>query len=432
MSLAARVAAAGLLVTLVGLVAAQRSTGAISGLTALWLVHAAGLPLILAAYRPQVPRLIVGLAVIIALAYPGYHVVQRIVDRPASQLAGHDGGVWVSRAAADDVIHGRNPYAQTFDGELPAEWLRISTGGPEFPNPITTTYPYLPGAFLALVPTVALFPTSDLGDPRLIMFLTLGASLFLISRDRAPAWARVAAIAASSGPIVAVHLAYGTNDTWSAALLVIAALLAERRPRLAATALGLAISVKFLVVLAVVPFGLWIWRRGGAAAIRRWWPAPGILAATCLPFLLANPGAFLGDTLLFWVGKNDRPFPTSGFGLPAVAPGVFQGPLLGAVTLALFAAGMAGAVALVNRFPHHAGILPVATGVALLGVLIPARTFQGNYLVAVAGLLATGWLVAGDRLGPPDDPPTDTAAEPRPEGIEGARVGGPRAHATAL
>lgn len=393
-----RLALVGLLVILLGLGLAQRATGAIGGLSALWLAHAIGLPLLLVAYRPRLSRIVVVGVLGLALAYPGYLVVQRIVNPPASQLAGHDGGVWVTEAAADDVVHGRNPYAQSFDDELPQDWLRISTGGPFFANPITTTYPYLPGAFLAMVPTVALAGGTDLSDPRLVMVATFGLALLLIARDRSPAWARVAAVAASTGPIVAIHLAYGTNDTWAASLVVVAGLLAERRPRLAAAALGLAISVKFLVGLAVVPFALWIWGRGGRAALRRWWPAPAFLAVTCAPFLLAGPGDFLNDTVLFWMGKGDRPFPTSGFGLPAVAPSVFGGPLLALTTLGMAAAGLAGALLLVRRLPHHPGILPVATAVAMVGVLVPARTFQGNYLAAAAGMLATGWLVVGDRF----------------------------------
>ncbi|WCO69081.1 hypothetical protein PO878_10120 [Iamia majanohamensis] len=409
------VAAAGLLVALAGFVLAQRASGAISGLTALWLVHAVGLPLVLAALRPRLPRLLIAATLVVAVAWPGYLVVQRIVDPPASQLAGHDGGVWVTRAAAEDVLHGRNPYAQTFDDDLPAEWLRISTGGEPFANPITTIYPYLPGAFLAVAPLAALPGGTDLGDPRVLMLATFALAMLLVARDRSPGWARVATLAASTGPLVAIHLAYGTNDTWSAALVVVAALLATRWPRTAALALGLAISVKFLVVLAVLPFGLWLWDRGGWAALRRWWPTPAFLLATCLPFLVAGPRAFLDDTLLFWAGANDRPFPTSGFGLPAVAPDVFQGPLLGLTTLLLALAGLAGAVLLVRRLPGHPGILPVATAVAMVGVLVPARTFQGNYLVAVAGLLATGWLVVGDRRGGAEpegaDRPDDAAAD---------------------
>ena len=40
-----------------------------------------------------------------------------------------------------------------------------------------------------------------------------------------------------------------------------------------------------------------------------------------------------------------------------------------------------------------------ASGVALLGLLVPARTFQTNYLVLVAALVPLGWLAtaAPDR-----------------------------------
>src|SRR5690606_287857 len=105
------------------------------------------------------------------------------------------------------------------------------------------------------------------------------------------------------------YMAWGTNDTAAAALLVLAALGARRRPAWAGAALALAIAYKAPLALAVVPWALWVGRTQGRAALRRWWSLPALLAATTLPFLAWGPSSFLDDTLRFWTGSTDTPFP---------------------------------------------------------------------------------------------------------------------------
>jgi hypothetical protein len=46
------------------------------------------------------------------------------------------------------------------------------------------------------------------------------------------------------------------------------------------------------------------------------------------------------------------------------------------------------------------------TSLALLGVLVPARTFQINYLVLVVASAATGWLFAARTAGTAKTPKT--------------------------
>ncbi|HXH57367.1 hypothetical protein [Iamia sp.] len=102
-------------------------------------------------------------------------------------------------------------------------------------------------------------------------------------------------------------------------------------------------------------------------------------------------------------------------------PGWARGAAIMAFVVAFLAGGLAAAVALARRV-DHVGILPVSSVLVLLGLLIPARTFQPNYLALVAGLLGTGWLVVGAHLGVDGDDELTLASEP-----ETTRVGPDRA-----
>lgn len=369
----------------------------------LWLVSGLVVPLWLVALRPR-GALAVGLAVA-ALITPLAIRTAELVERPGPpQEAAHDGGVHVTRAAADDLLSGRNPYARSFGADLPSSWLVLRVV-PETatPNPVVDHMPYLPAAFLVAVPGVVLERVTGFGaDPRWAMGLFIVAAVLALARRPEPGWARGAAIMAFGSSFVVVYAAWGTNDAAAAALLVLAALGAARRPGWAGAALALAVAYKAPLGLALVPWAVWLVRREGWRALRPWSTAPALLALTTLPFLAWSPGDLLDDTVWFWAGRGEVPFPASGLGLGYRMPGPMEGPAGAVVTLAFLAGGLAAAVALARRV-DHVGILPVTSALVLLGLLIPARTFQPNYLALVAGLLATGWLVVGAYLGTGDD-----------------------------
>lgn len=396
------------LVALVGVALAVVAPGAISGLSALWLVTGVAVPLGFAAMRPELGRVGLGVVLVLAMALPGYRTITNVVDPPEGQLAGHDGGVLVTRAAAEDVVAGSNPYASDFTADLPEAWQRLSVRGDDsFANPIRSVYPYLPGAFLVLTPLAAVSDGGHLGDPRWVMLATFAAACVAIALRPEAAWRRAAALSASSGLIVAVHLGYGTNDTWAASLFVLAVMVLERRPRLAGVLLALAISIKFLLLPPVALWLAWRWRHEGWEVVRRLWTLPALLVATCLPFLLWSPSDFLNDTALFWLGRNEDPFPTSGFGLAAVHPDQVRGPVLAVATIGCAVLGVLGARAILRRWPQVVA-LPPAAAVVVMGLLIPARTFQGNYLAMVVGLIATAWLITPTGPTPPDVEPAGT------------------------
>ena len=369
----------------------------------LWLVLAGltvavavGLPLTVADV-PKLARKLVPVAIVLIALLSGWAAIARASGSGSMRDRTHDGGVLVTRAAADDIAHGRNPYADDFQRVLPTSWrLVMGTDGAKVGNPVRHHFPYLPAAAIVHVPFVA--AADALGttwDPRVLGWIALVAALIVLARRPDPAWMRLGAILGVGGAFSIVYLAWGTNDLFAVSLVVLALCWADERPGLAGVTLAVALSAKVLLLVLVPPLALAVFAAGGVVALKRWWTLPAVLAATCAPLFLVNPAAFIDDTIWFNLGKAKPLMPTSGLGLAATYPGLFHGPLLGLVTLA----GLALAVALplwaVRRWPSvwTAG---AAAGIALLGVLVPARTFQTNYLVLVAALLPLAWLAKAD------------------------------------
>lgn len=393
---------AGVLIATVGLALYGTTTTVAGSVLALGLVSGVAVPLWLVALRPRGMAVLV-LAALALVAPLGLRTAELVADT-GTQESAHDGGVHVTRAAAEDLLAGRNPYAQSFADDLPVSWTTVHVvPGEATPNPVVDHLPYLPGAVLAAVPGVLLDRVAGVGgDPRWVMGACLVAALVALARRPEEAWARAAAVAAFGSASVVVYAAWGTNDAAAAALVVLAAL-GARRPGWAGIALALAVAYKAPLALALVPWGVWVVRRGDWPALRRWWTLPAALVLTTLPFLAWSPGDLLDDTVRFWTGSTDTPFPPSGLGLAYRAPGLMEGPVGVAVTVACAVAGLAAAVALARRVAHPA-VLPVASALVLTGLLVPARTFQPNYLALLTGCLACGWLLASR--------PAEGASEP--------------------
>jgi hypothetical protein len=303
--------------------------------------------------------------------------------------------VLVTREAARMVLRGENPYVERFEDVLPPSWMEVQGSDDEIvANPVMDHQPYLPASFLVHVPFVA---AADLvgitWDPRVLGWIALVAVTLGLAIRAGPAWARAGAVLCVGSAFTLVYLAWGTNDSLAMCALVGALLLAERRPGWAGVALALAISCKFLLLVAVPPLVVALLAAHGWAGLRRWWSAPALMASTCLVFLVLAPGDFVDDVLWFNLGRTEPLMPTSGIGLPATHPDVFHGPVLALVTLAGLALAFGVVPWLAGRLRSLAWVGPL-TSLALLGLLIPARTFQANYLVLVVGVLATGWWLA--------------------------------------
>lgn len=259
--------------------------------------------------------------------------------------------------------------------------------------------PYLPAAFLVHVPFEAGADALGLGwDTRILSWAALAGVLVLLARRPGPPWARIGAVLVAANAFTVTYLAWGTNDAFALAAFLAAIVLARERPVLAGGLLAVAISTKFLFLVAVVPLAAVTWAVAGRPGLRRWWSLPAVLAVTGLPYLLWAPGPFLDDVLWFNLGRTEPLMPTSGLGLPAAAPDLFGGPVLAAITLAGGLFAFVGVPLLARRWRSFLLVGPL-TSLALLGLLIPARTFQINYLALVVGAAATGWLAIGDRVG---------------------------------
>lgn len=393
---------AGVVALAAGLALYGASTTLAATATGLTLVSAVALPLWLYALRPRGAALV--LVAVAALLVPLAVRTANLAADPAAQESAHDGGVLVTGTAADGLLDGRNPYTARYDDVLPPAWQVLEmTPGERTPNPVVDHMPYLPGAFLVAVPGALLERAVGVGgDPRWVMGALVVAAVVALARRPEEAWARAAALFAFGSAFVVGYAAWGTNDAAVAALLVLAACGARRHPGGAGLALALAVSYKAPLAVAAVPWAVWVVRTDGWRALRRWWTLPAALAASTVPFLVWSPSALVEDTLAFWAGRTDRPFPASGLGLAYRLPDLMEGPLGAVVTLACAVGGLAAAVALVRRFAHPA-ILPVAAAVSLLGLLVPARTFQPNYLAVVVGGLACGWLLLGRTAAEGDD-----------------------------
>lgn len=312
----------------------------------------------------------------------------------------HDGGVVATAAATHMVLDGRNPYTADFTEAL-APTHDVLDADPPIVNPLVEHYPYLPLAFLVHVPVTATSGLVHLDpDPRVLYAVAvLGAAVVLVRRNR-PGWARAAALLALAGNgAVVSYLAWGANDAAAASLLVIGAYVAWRRPIVGGLLVAVAMSLKVLLLVALLPVGvLMLAKLGRRPTTMLLASSLGVVAVTSLPFLVLAPHDFLQDTIAFNLGRTDRSYPTSGVGLGALAPGVFTDGVILLSSLALLAAVCVVGLRVLRRFPTVSVALFVS-GTLVLAGLIPARSFQMSYFPLMVVLWAPIWADVGSSWG---------------------------------
>jgi len=220
------------------------------------------------------------------------------------------------------------PDAPALEPLRDAVWDGVNNRG--VPSP----YPPLAQGFGLLA--YRLFPDSLLG-PKLLATLgdlaALGLVLLLLRQARLPL---ERAVVYAWNPLVALAFAHsGHNDAWMIALLLLACLLAARRPALSAAALALAMLAKVLPLLALPLFAT-VWGR-------RPWPLVvygAVLALGYLPLLWLGggaPGSLFAYTLT-WTG-NESLFFLLRWSLAALGlPGLTLAKL---ISLAVILAGLA-------------------------------------------------------------------------------------------
>lgn len=370
-----------------------------------WLVLAGfstagafGIPMVLAD-SPGLARRLLPVALVLVAVLAAMAAVARATSDLPQRDREHDGGVIVTRAAAVELLHGRNPYTADFAPVLPASWRKVQGADGELvDNPVGSHFPYLPAAALVNVPFVAVAEVFERAwDPRVLGWVSVVGASVALARRPEPAWARLGAVLGVGSAFAVIYLSWGTNDAFAVALAVTALAVADRSPGWAGVALAVAVSAKLLLAVLLPPLALVVWMSGGWAALRRWWTFPAVMTATILPALVVDHRSFLDDAVWFNLGRVEPRMPTSGLGLPAVAPGL-DGPALALITALGLVVALVVPLMAVRRWPSvwTAG---ASAGLALLAVLIPARTFQVNYLVLVAALLPLVLMEVASRTG---------------------------------
>src|SRR3984957_7017509 len=355
-----------------------------------WLIRRKNVPLIL-------PMLV---ALAGALAAPVTWLASRVAP-PAE--------VKVISQSAVLLLHHGTPYL----------------GGGQLEN-VLSYNPYLPVMALFGMPR-ALGATGLFGDPRVWLTAVSIALIFAAFSVAAPHrhcddcrhGVLLSTVFIAASPVIAFPLAVGITDPPVIALMFLTLALIAKPSGLmrAAVAPGVAAAMKATAWPAVPVFTAMLAARDGA---RNAWRFLGItvlvgsaLAVLMAPAALADPYAFLQNTVLFPLGLTKHK-------TPAASP--LPGHLLAETGMAghwaavglLIAAGVGFAVWLVVRPPTdaRAAAWRLALGLTAMFTLAPATRW--GYYVYPIGLV--GWLLL-------TRPPTEIAASPPPVKRRGRPVG---------
>jgi hypothetical protein len=207
----------------------------------------------------------------------------------------------------------------------------------------------------------------------------------------------------AASPVIAFPLAVGITDPPVIALMLLTLALIGRPSGLfrAAAALGVACAMKATAWPAVPVFAAMLARRDSARSAWRFVGATlgvaAVLAAVFAPTAMANPYAFLQNTVLFPLGLTKHK-------TPAASP--LPGHLLAMTGMAghwaavglLIAAGLGFAVSLIVRPPAgpRAAAWRLALGLTVMFTLAPATRW--GYFVYPIGLV--GWMFLSRSTSP--------------------------------
>ncbi|MGH7732843.1 MAG: glycosyltransferase 87 family protein [Gemmatimonadales bacterium] len=312
-----------------------------------------------------------------ALAAPVTWLVTRVAPTPEVRV--------ISRSAMLLLQHG-TPYLP--QGQLDT-WLSYN--------------PYLPVMAVFGLPK-ALGATGLFGDPRVWLTATsialIGAAFAVAAPHRHCDSCRrnvmLSTVFFAASPVIAFPLAVGITDPPVIALMFLTLALIARPSGLlrAAAALGVACAMKATAWPAVPVFAAMVAAWGAARSAWRFvgvtLVVAGGLSVALAPTALADPYAFLQNTVLFPLGLTRHK-------TPAASP--LPGHLLAMTGMAghwvavglLIAAGLGFAVSLIVRPPADARAVAwrLALGLAMMFTLAPATRW--GYFVYPIGLV--GWML---------------------------------------
>ncbi|GAA1057571.1 hypothetical protein GCM10017608_17520 [Agromyces luteolus] len=325
-------------------------------------------------------------------------------------------------AGAVSMLHGRLPYADFGYVHPPGSLLLLLpfAGWAEITNEAVG----LAGARLLTV-AVGAANTVLIG----VLLRRFGVSAVLVGAGLYATW----------GMAVATERTYLLEPYLNLGLLVaLLAVLGGRRsaPIVAGAALGVALLVKYWVVIDVVIVGWMIWSRLGRGAALRYLGTGAIVAALIgLPFLLADPGAMWQLTVSAQLGRagNDvdlaerADYLSPYFAFPAIREAVPTAASAAGVVLALAVAALplvgaigrrtrpgswppeawcaivtlAHAIALAASgvsFYHYAVWLMAPLALALGAAVGRIRRTRARRLVAAGGLAVIALMAVGDLV----------------------------------
>jgi len=316
--------------------------------------------------------------------------------------------------AGELVLDGENPYGHDYRPEgLDRFYTRDGSISPRVRRTEVALdhFAYFPGA--AISGAVWRLMPEPLDDYRLFVALcTLGlfAAAMLI---RAPLpWRLVIGVLLVANPIAVRSAWFGQNDAPSMLGVVLAfALVTRRRFMWAAGALAAAVLLKQFAVVAVPFVALMIPRRD---LLRATAVFAGVVMVGSLPFFVADPGAFIDDTVKFGAGT----YRIVGYGLSAI---LLRAGLLedreGSYPFVIFALALwlplTVWLLVQQRRQREEWLGAAGFALSILVLLFVGRTFNNYYLAWPATGAALAALIAlSARTG--TSAPSGTPASSRP------------------
>ena len=319
-------------------------------------------------------------------------IVLRETGRPYTYV--HDGAIMVEEAARK-LLAGHNPYVADYLDTPLYYWPMVN-------NPALYHFTYFPLLFLVTTPFVWLFDRAAwFWDQRYLYLPAYLATLAVLPAlvPRTPQRLGLVALVGLN-PQLFPFVVEGRNDFFVLVFLFAGLALVQRERRaLGAFAIAAAGALKlhalFLLPFLVVYFiahpppsgrsrprdlrGVWtaLWRPLA--------PAAALLAATFLPFLVADFPAFYDDVVRYNAGGAAWSYPISGMGFSALllALGVIPNPQADfpfALVEGVVAIPVAGYFALRLWREPSISLMLGGYALALLAFLFFGRYFHGNYL----------------------------------------------------
>lgn len=302
--------------------------------------------------------------------------------------------------AGDLILDGDNPYGHDYSNSGLERFYPAVDAPPDLPQVALDHFAYFPGTALSAA-AWRLLP-GPLDDYRIFVMLATFGLLFAALLFPAPLiWKLPIGAMLAANPLAVRGSWFGTADAPALLALVLGfALLVRGRLFWAAASLGVAVSLKQFALVAVPFFAVMLITMGipRRTIVRAGGVFAGVVLATFLPFLIADPGALWEDTIAYGADT----YRIVGYGLSALLLN------LGALDdrfgyypflpLAVFVWLPVTAWLLVSQ--RRSGLLwPGAAGFAVSISLLffLSRVFQNSYLLWPLVGLGLAYLLAASR-----------------------------------